>query len=219
MGDSIFETPPRLAEKLLCVQTELKAPKDLYNSFSKFKYRNLEGILESVKPLLGKYGLTLTITDDIVPVGTRVYVKAIATITDGAEVVTTTAWAREPETKKGMDEPQVTGTASSYARKYCLNGLFLIDDTKDPDTDEYARQTGKKPESSRQAPTLDGLRELLESNGIRADFICNCYKVQRLEDLTPAQRKGIENNPTLFRNKQEEADGSKKPARGNSSNG
>lgn len=123
------------------LQAELKAPKNQRNNFGKYNYRSCEDILEAVKPLLVKYNLTMTISDDIVAVADRIYLKATATITDGTESVATVAFAREPLNKKGMDEPQITGTASSYARKYALNGLLLCDDTKDADTNEYQKQT------------------------------------------------------------------------------
>ena len=129
--------------KLREIQQTLKAPKDKYNSFGKYKYRSCESILESVKPLLGES--TLTLTDEIVEVGGRIYVKAIAKFVDEKETIVT-AFAREPAEKKGMDESQITGTASSYARKYALNGLFLIDDTKDADTDEFHNVTNRKEE-------------------------------------------------------------------------
>lgn len=128
-------------KKLIAIQHELKAPKSNFNNFGKYKYRNCEDILEAVKPLLAKEECTLTITDDVVLIGDRFYIKATATITDGTETVSVTAFARESAEKKGMDDSQVTGTASSYARKYALNGLFLIDDTKDADTDEYTTAT------------------------------------------------------------------------------
>lgn len=120
-------------EKLIAVQGGLKAPKGQYNSFGKYKYRSCEDILEAVKPLLVKNGLLLTITDDIVMVGNRIYVKATVTVSDGKNSVSNSAFAREDETKKGMDGSQVTGASSSYARKYALNGMFCIDDTKDSD--------------------------------------------------------------------------------------
>lgn len=131
----------KLTKSLGDVQFKLKAPKGQVNSFGHYNYRSCEDILEAVKPLLHEAGLTLTLSDDVIAVGNRVYVKATATVTDGAESVSNTAFAREAESKKGMDDSQVTGTASSYARKYALNGLFAIDDTKDADTDEYSRRT------------------------------------------------------------------------------
>ena len=125
-----------MVKHLIEIQNELKAPKSNYNSFGKYRYRSAEDILTAVKPLLLRYGCQMTLQDDIVAVGDRYYIKATVTITDGTESETVTALAREDEIKKGMDGSQITGTASSYARKYALNGLFLIDDTKDADTDE-----------------------------------------------------------------------------------
>jgi len=118
-----------LNDKLLIIQSKLKAPKNQYNDFNKFYYRSAEDILEALKPLLKEVGCTLTISDEIVVVAERVYVKAIATLSDGKDNISTTAFAREEESKKGMDAAQITGAASSYARKYALNGLFCIDDT------------------------------------------------------------------------------------------
>lgn len=138
-------------KKLAEIQKKLNAPKNQRNSFGGYNYRSAEDILEAVKPLLD--GAILTIQDDIVLVGDRFYVKATATFTDGEYTTSTTAFAREPQTKKGMDESQITGTASSYARKYALNGLFCIDDNKDPDTDEYTKQT--KKETSAPAPKVE----------------------------------------------------------------
>jgi hypothetical protein len=121
--------------KLTQIQSELKAPKNQYNSFGKYKYRNCEDILEAVKPLLAKYDCKLIISDEVINVGTRFYIKATAKFKSNDGVVTVSALAREEESKKGMDGSQVSGAASSYARKYCLNGLFLIDDTKDADSE------------------------------------------------------------------------------------
>ena len=128
---------------LMAVQADLKAPKNQHNSFGKYDYRSAEDIIEAVKPLLKDNGLFLNMSDDIVLIGDRYYVKATVSVTDivTGESVQTSALAREAAQKKGMDESQVTGTASSYARKYALNGLFAIDDNRDADTDEYARQT------------------------------------------------------------------------------
>ena len=130
-------------EKLLAVQNELKAPKDKRNNFGGYNFRSCEGILEAVKPLLQEQGLLLTIKDEVVNIGDRYYVRATALLDDISSngEIAVTALAREEEAKKGMDASQITGTASSYARKYALNGLFLIDDTKDADTDEFHRTT------------------------------------------------------------------------------
>ncbi|MFA6281882.1 MAG: ERF family protein [Candidatus Omnitrophota bacterium] len=124
------------------IQKELKAPKGQTNAFGGYKYRSCEDILEAVKPLLGN--AVLSISDEIVLIGDRYYVKASVTLTDGTKTMSTTAFARESLLKKGMDESQITGAASSYARKYALNGLFCIDDTKDADTTNNAEE--KKPE-------------------------------------------------------------------------
>lgn len=135
------------------LQRELKAPKDQTNKFGGYNYRSCEDILEAVKPLLYKYEAVLTLSDDLIMVGDRYYVCATATLRDakGDEFLTNTAFAREAATKKGMDESQITGTASSYARKYALNGLLCIDDTKDADTDEYTQRT-QAPE--KKAPSI-----------------------------------------------------------------
>ena len=137
-------------KKLVAVQAALKAPKGQFNKFGGYKYRSCEDILEAVKPLLLEQGLQLTITDEPVEVGGRIYIKATATVTDGSETAAVSGYAREAETKKGMDESQITGTASSYARKYALNGLFLIDDTKDADAtnDHQKPKAAPKPKQT-----------------------------------------------------------------------
>lgn len=137
-------------KELIAIQSELKAPKSQFNKFGGYKYRKAEDILEAVKPLLNKQKCTLTITDDIVMVGNRIYVKATATIkNEKGECETTTGWAREEETKKGMDGSQITGASSSYARKYALNGLFAIDDNADSDT----TNDGQHQEAQQQTQT------------------------------------------------------------------
>ena len=124
-------------------QSELKAPKNQYNSFGKYNYRSCEDILEAAKPINKKHGLVLLLTDKPVCIGQRYYIEATARLYDieSEQFIEATASAREADTKKGMDDSQVTGTASSYARKYALNGLYNIDDTKDADTDAYKKQT------------------------------------------------------------------------------
>jgi hypothetical protein len=123
-----------MKDKLIKIQKELSVPKHQFNKFGNYTYRSCEDILEAVKPLLEKEGLLMTITDEVVNIGNRNYVKATVELTDGEAVRGFTAYAREEETKKGMDGSQITGASSSYARKYALNGLFLIDDTKDSDS-------------------------------------------------------------------------------------
>ena len=125
------------------IQSELKAPKGQFNSFGKYNYRSCEDIVEAVKPILAKYQYHLIMSDEVVGVGNRVYIKATCKVLEADKVIAeSTALAREAEVKKGMDDSQITGTASSYARKYALNGLFAIDDTKDADTDAHRHQQG-----------------------------------------------------------------------------
>lgn len=131
-------------EKLIKIQTELKAPKNQRNDFGKYNYRSCEDIFEAVKPLLKENGLTLRLTDTLVNIGERYYIKATAILSDGTETIENVAYAREEETKKGMDGSQITGASSSYARKYALNGLFLIDDVKDSDSTNTGEITTKE---------------------------------------------------------------------------
>lgn len=140
-------------EKLREIQQKLKAPKNQFNSFGKYHYRSCEDILEAVKPLLSD--TALYIHDDVVTVGERYYVRANVVFTNGKDTITATAYAREELDKKGMDGSQITGTASSYARKYALNGLFLIDDTKDADTNENKKQTEQPPLSKGPTPNTE----------------------------------------------------------------
>lgn len=136
-----------ILEKLSKIQAKLKAPKNQYNKFGNYNYRSCEDILEAVKPLAAEFGCTLTVGDKLEYIGERYYVTATATLydTETGQNITNTASAREEETKKGMDSSQITGTASSYARKYALNGLFCIDDTKDADTNEFKNQQSNVP--------------------------------------------------------------------------
>tara|TARA_R100000544_G_C2200803_1_gene46612 strand:- start:65 stop:595 length:531 start_codon:yes stop_codon:yes gene_type:complete len=126
------------------IQSELKAPKGQFNKFGKYNYRSCEDIMEGVKPLLD--GLVLTVNDELQQAADRIYIKATATLTDGENSISNSALARESLTKKGMDDSQITGTASSYARKYALNGLFCIDDTKDADSMDNSNHTSASNE-------------------------------------------------------------------------
>lgn len=197
----------KLHEKLLAIQTKLKAPKGQYNSFGNFNYRSAEDILEAVKPLNAEQGVLLTITDEIKEIGGRVYVVATATVSDGTDTLQVSAFAREPENKKGMDESQITGATSSYARKYALNGLYAIDDNKDADTDEHKQQQDNAPKKQQaqkqqqkqqqeQGFTEQELHELVEKyvRNIEAlgvdrakliEFVCNKHSVGNLFDLKP----------------------------------
>lgn len=202
----------KLHEKLLAIQTKLKAPKGQYNKFGNFNYRSAEDILEAVKPLNAEQGLLLTITDEIKEVGGRIYVVSTATVSDGTDELKVSAFAREPENKKGMDESQITGATSSYARKYALNGLYAIDDNKDADTDEHKqqqenapkKQQAQKQQQKQQAQqqqqekgfTEQELHDLVEKyvRNIEAlgvdrakliEFVCNKHSVGNLFDLKP----------------------------------
>lgn len=187
-----------LIQRLVRVQQELKAPKGQMNKFGGYKYRSAEDILEAVKPILGKLGLVLTLSDEPILVGDWHYIKATARVTLGSDYYETTAYAREAELKKGMDESQVTGTASSYARKYALNGLFAIDDTKDSDTDEVTemtRETIKKP-------TPEHVKELQELGGT-LEKIAQYYK-KDVDKLTDGEvTKMIDRKKAILKKKQE----------------
>ena len=158
-----------VTEKLMKVQQELKCSKNQYNAYGGFKYRSCEDILEAVKPLLKKQGLLLTLSDEIVNLGDRFYVKATATIRDGEEVIQTQAFAREDANKKGMDSSQQTGSCSSYARKYALNGMFCIDDVKDADTmDNTEKASAKQISYLASLYKGENLQKLLKANGIKS---------------------------------------------------
>ena len=155
-----------IEEKLLKIQSEVKAPKSRFNEFSKFNYRSCEDILNAVKPLLEKNKSTLTLADTIEEIGGRIYVKATATLVDLDDLsstVSTTAFAREAEEKKGMDDSQITGSSSSYARKYALAGLFLLDDGNDADSqDNTSIEPKKRKQHSKYAIDFDSIREQVE---------------------------------------------------------
>ena len=200
-----------LREKLMAIQTELNAPKNLYNSFGKFHYRSCEGILEALKPLLKKYKASIKISDDIEVKGERYYVHStiyfyhaekVADKDEAMDLIMAEAYAREADSKSGMDPSQITGTASSYARKYALNGLFLIDDAKDPDTDEFkaetdakaekaTKKTAKKEEKAEEIPMdalisaaqLKTLQMLLKKADITVEKFNSIYEIQVMEEL------------------------------------
>ena len=188
-----------MIEKLSRIQAELKAPKSQRNNFGNYNYRSCEDILEAVKPLLAREGLVLTITDSIEMVGNRYYVKATATVTDGEKSISTTAYAREADGRKGMDESQVTGSSSSYSRKYALNGLFCIDDTKDADTmdnTEKPKATPKKKPD--KAALLKQIAEGAKKHSISADdmkiIMKRQYNKEASKDLTDAETADLAAN-------------------------
>lgn len=181
--------------KVARVQNALKAPKNQFNKFGGYKYRSCEDILEAAKPLCIKEGLVLTITDDIVEIGTRIYVKAEVILTDGKGLISTCAFARESEDKKGMDSAQITGATSSYARKYALNGMFCIDDTKDPDTYEgenkapsVAPRARKVAAATTTAPVVEYITDEqikeLQRLKVDPDKLCIYYKANSIRELT-----------------------------------
>lgn len=175
-------------KELVSIQGELKAPKNQVNKFGGYNYRSAEDILEAAKKVLSKYGCLLTVTDDIVMIGERVYVKATATITNSEGVsVSTSAFAREEESKKGMDASQITGSASSYARKYALNGLFCIDDTRDADaTNTHGKEAVREDVMDKE------FADCTDRNGLVK--VWNKYKGSELEEQakTALRKRKIE---------------------------
>ena len=172
-------------KRLIQVQKELKAPKNMINSFGNYKYRSAEGIIEAAKPLLHDNGLLLLLSDEIVLIGTYVFVKAKAFIYDAEssyQIASTTGFARHPIAKKGMDDSQLTGSTSSFARKYALNGIFAIDDAKDADSDEYGKLDIEDDtmidweESLKSAETIEDLAKRWEEVPIRYKYQLNKLK-------------------------------------------
>ena len=165
-------------KKLSNIQNELKAPKGQFNKFGGYKYRSCEDILEAVKPICKKNNCVLILSDKLENIGDRYYIKATAELIDiedikGNEIATieNTAYAREEENKKGMDGSQITGTASSYARKYALNGLFNIDDTKDADTDEFTKQQQSYEDKIIDKTKVQALNKSIENAGIKDEVV------------------------------------------------
>ena len=182
-------------EKLLNIQTELKAPKGQFNAFGKYKYRSCEDILEALKPVLNKYKLTFFINDAIVEVNNRNYVKATITIINiekPNEQIQTSALAREEETKKGMDGSQITGASSSYARKYALNGMFMIDDTKDSDsTNTHGKDKTEQEKVKDFLNSRNGMIERLSEyvKGDKLERMLKNYGVNELFEMKDEQLK------------------------------
>lgn len=194
-------------KRLTALQRELNAPKKQYNKFGEYYYRSLEDILEALKPLLDKYEMALIMRDEIELIGDKYYCKTTAILCDtangndkypGSGIIQTTAYAREPESLKGMSAAQVTGATSSYCRKYCLNALFLIDDVKDPDTrDNRApeeRPTEERPTEEAMAKKITGtqlktLKTKCETDNVDEAYICKSFRIKDLKELTGAQYK------------------------------
>ena len=203
-------------EKLLKIQSSISVPKNQHNKFGNYDYRCCEDILSALKPFLEETKCTLTVNDELVLIGERYYIKSTATLIDceSGETIFNESYAREEESKKGMDASQITGTASSYARKYALNGLLLLDDVKDADTDENYRQNqnakSKKSQQENQnvggvnknlknsasknvidKKTVETLRKRFKDNGIDEAKVCSTYKVSELSELSVSQHNNI----------------------------
>lgn len=200
-------------EKLLKIQSSISVPKNQYNKFGNYDYRSCEDILFALKPILQTHKCTVTVNDDLIFIGNRYYIKATATLVDceSGESVSNQSFAREEESKKGMDSSQITGTASSYARKYALNGLLLLDDVKDADTNEHKDQNMNAPQNGNRQSTsknknnqgaqatkdksngpinktqLDSLRKRFESNGIDEAKVCCIYNISEISKLSSTQ--------------------------------
>lgn len=170
----------KLHKVLLDIQENLKAPKNQYNDFGKYKYRSTEDIVNGLKSFLKTHSCTIILSDEIVLVGDRVYVKATATLCNGENEISVTAYAREPQTQKGMNEAQITGSASTYARKYALNGLFAIDDTKDADTMDNS-SSGANGLISENKHTE--LRKLLQDKKLDYMTVCANWNLKSLSEL------------------------------------
>ena len=184
-------------EQLAKVQQALKAPKDQRNNFGNYNYRSCEGILEAVKPLLAKNSLTLMLSDEMVEVGGRIYVKATATVTNGEQSAFVSAYAREEEVKKGMDSSQITGAASSYARKYALNGLFCIDDNRDSDA---TNTHGKEDIPNKNEAKAE---RLIKKDGDVSFAVCeecgnNIYDWKRKDGYVMPVKEFIVNSMNLY---------------------
>lgn len=180
----------KIREKLKEIQVNLHAPKSQFNSFGKYKYRNLEDILTAVKPLLEKLDCELIISDEIVVLGDRFYVKATATLLNGDGEISVTAYARETENKKGMDQAQITGAASSYARKYALNGLFCIDDTADSDSQDNRPEAPTKKDPKKISDEgINDINNMLALTDSDEEKFLKAFKVTKVSEMTEADYK------------------------------
>lgn len=218
-------------EKLQHIQSSLKAPKNQYNKFGQYYYRNCEDIQEAAKPLLKEVKAALTVGDELVLIGERYYIKATARFFDceSNEVIENTAYAREEQEKKGMDVSQVTGSTSSYARKYALNGLFCIDDVKDADNQDNKKEPSKttnrgakannkqatetpgtKPDNKTEKVTevmIESVKSLIEkysSKGLKMEKILKMYSIKSIEEMDINQYRDCMNKLVLYKKSEEE---------------
>lgn len=174
-------------EKLMNIQSELKAPKNLVNKFGGFNYRSCEDILEAVKPLLKKYNCTLQVSDELENIGGKNYIKSTARLIDidSTSSIDNTAYAREAEEKKGMSEEMLTGSCSSYCRKYCLNGLFLIDDNKDPDSSDVLAEQNERLE------LISEFNNLADETNLNRDALYEKLGVNSSNDISSTKLKEL----------------------------
>ena len=191
-------------EKLTMVQQKLKAPKNQFNKFGNYNYRSCEDILEGLKPIMADVKFAVKVSDEMVLIGDRYYVKATATFIDceDGDKISNTAYAREEETVKGMSSSQITGSTSSYARKYALNGLFCIDDVKDADSrDNRQDKEADKAKADKEQQNIENMKinetkvkalaSRCASDGVKAETILKLYKVENFESLTELQFRNI----------------------------
>lgn len=186
-----------ILSKLLQIQARLNAPKNQYNDFGKYKFRNCEDIIEAVKPILKELNVILTLSDQVEYIGNRYYIKAVATLSDcdTDQSYSVSALAREEETKKGMDAAQITGSSSSYARKYALNGLFAIDDAKDPDTNENRKETQAAKNKCNQETEhiskeqIETINSEMRRTGVNLLQVLGQFNLESLDKMTQKQFK------------------------------
>jgi hypothetical protein len=190
-----MENKKTLHQKLVEIQQKLKAPKGQFNEFGNYKYRSCEDILEAVKPLLKEREMLISIQDEMIQLGERYYIKSTVEVTDGKEIKTTTAYAREPQSKKGMDESQITGASSSYARKYAINGMFAIDDTKDADTQDNT----EKPETQENTEKPNPIEMITKK-------IEQCDNIEKLNKMEEWVKKSVKNSAPFLKQIEEKRD-------------
>jgi hypothetical protein len=190
-----MENKKTLHQKLVEIQQNLKAPKGQFNEFGNYKYRSCEDILEAVKPLLKEREMLISIQDEMIQLGERYYIKSTVEVTDGKEIKTTTAYAREPQSKKGMDESQITGASSSYARKYAINGMFAIDDTKDADTQDNT----EKPETQENTEKPNPIEMITKK-------IEQCDNIEKLNKMEEWVKKSVKNSAPFLKQIEEKRD-------------
>lgn len=175
----------KLLEKLINIQSELKAPKSQRNNFANYNFRSCEDILEAIKPILSKYGCAVIINDDILMVGERIYIKSTVTVLSENESMSVSSFAREELVKKGCDSSQITGATSSYARKYALNGMFLIDDTKDSDATNKHEEEQTQPNKQQAIVVADNSQVMHQKKVAQAKLNIGFATPKQINTLKP----------------------------------